>query len=314
MKLLYAGAGPISHFHVPSLRNAGFQIVSAFSREGSANLEQFSNLFSIPKSPTMKAFESEIRKSDGVVVAVKTEASPKMIRALAGAEKPMLVEKPGALDSRTLTEIAREFEKTPIFVAYNRRFYKGFQLARERANDIQSVSVIWPEPGGTDKAFLTNGVHMVDTLRFILGNLRVIKNLTLGPNKGFSCLLESVERNTPVTVNSIYGTSSNASIDIFLIDGSIMKFRPFETMKIFEGFEIEEPNEQKHIRSYRPILTNTLTEENSSFKPGFEAQSHEFAQICSGEADLGSTVLPNILDAAESLRLAEKMIGLNLSQ
>lgn len=312
MKLLYAGAGPVSHFHVPALRNAGFEIVSCFTREGSKNLEQFSKTLQIPKSPSMKSFEGQIGESDGIVVAVKTEASPEMIRALAAGEKPMLVEKPGALDSRTLLEIANEYRRTPIFVAYNRRFYDGFSLAREMAQEIHSVSVIWPEPGGTDKSFLTNGVHMVDILRYILGDLQVVSLRSLGADRGFACLLESTEWSLPVTVNAIYGTSSNAAISIFLKDGSLMRFEPFETLKSYQGFDVEEPNQRKQIRGYNPILKKTLIEDDSRFKPGFESQSLEFAQICSGESDIGSTTLPSIFDAVESLRLAEKMVGLNL--
>lgn len=312
MKLLYAGAGPVSHFHVPTLRNAGFEIISCFTRKGSENLENFSKKFRIPQSPSMETFVSEVHKADGVVVAVKTAASIEMIRALAGGEKPMLVEKPGALSSTELFEIANEYPKTPIFVAYNRRFYKSFALAKEVNKEIQSVSVIWPEPGVTDKAFLANGVHMVDILRFILGDLKIVERRTLGVDRGFSCLLESKELKVPVSVNATYGGSSNAGIDIFLEDGSLMKFQPFESLNVYKGFEIEEPNGRKQIRSYRPILTKTLTEDDSRFKPGFEAQSHEFAQICSGQAGLGSTSLPSILDAAESLSLAERMLGINL--
>lgn len=303
----------MSHFHVPALRNAGFEILSCFTRKGSENLENFSKKFQIPKSASMESFVSEIPNSDGVVVAVKTEASPEMIRALAAGKKPMLVEKPGALGSRELFEIANEYPKTPIFVAYNRRFYKGFAHAKEVSKEIQSVSVIWPEPGGTDKAFLANGVHMVDILRFILGDLQILERKTLGVDRGCSCLLESKELKVPVSVNATYGASSNAVIDIFLKDGSLMKFQPFETMSVYKGFEVEEPNVRKQIRSYSPILTKTLTEDDSRFKPGFEAQGHEFAKICAGQLGLGSTSLPSILDAAKSLSLAERMLGINLT-
>ena len=309
MKLLYAGAGPVSHFHVPALRNAGFEIASCFTRKSSNNLENFSKKFQIPKSASMETFLSEILNADGVVVAVKTQASPEMIRALAAGQRPMLVEKPGALSSRELFEIANEYPKTPIFVAYNRRFYKGFALAKEMNHEIQSVSVIWPEPGGTDKAFLANGVHMVDILRFILGDLQIIERRTLGVDRGFSCLLESKVLEVPVSVNATYGGSSNAVIDIFLKDGTLMKFQPFETLSVYKGFEVEEPNVRKQIRSYSPILAKTITEDDSRFKPGFKSQSLEFAQICSGQADPSSTKLPSVTEAAESLLIAEKMAG-----
>lgn len=309
MKLLYAGAGSISHYHVPALRNAGFEIVSCFTREGSQNLDLFSKKLQIPKSPSIGSFQSEIKESDGIVVALTTEANPEMIRALAVGQKPMLVEKPGAIDSSTLIKIAKEFPNNKIYVAYNRRFYRGFSIAKNRSRDIQSISVIWPEPGGTDKAFLTNGVHMVDTLRFILGDLTLVTRKTLGSDRGFSCLLESREWNVPVTVNAIYKASSNASISVFLREGSLMRFEPFETLKIFHGFDIEEPNERKQTRTYRPILKEKITENDSRFKPGFEAQSNEFFKICSGDSGLGSTTLPDIFEAVESLRLAEKMVG-----
>lgn len=313
MKLLYAGAGPISHFHVPALRSAGFEIGHCFTREGSKNLEEFSKIFEIPRSLSMKSFAAELRDSDGIVIAVKAEASPEMMRSLAVGEKPILLEKPGAIDSRKLLEMAYEYSNTPIFVAYNRRFYEGFALAKDMSNAIRSVSVIWPEPTVSDKSFLRNGVHMVDILRFILGDLEIVDRRTLGVDRGFSCLLESRERNVPVNVNATYGGFSSAVIDIFLTDGTLLKFQPFESLHVYEGFEVTEPNELKKIRSYSPILKYALTEVDSTFKPGFEAQSHEFAQICSGKADLGSTRLPTIFDAVESLRLAEKMVGLNWS-
>ena len=43
IKIAYLGSGPISNFHVPALRMAGFEINHIFSRENSRTFKLYDN-------------------------------------------------------------------------------------------------------------------------------------------------------------------------------------------------------------------------------------------------------------------------------
>ena len=42
IRIGYLGSGPISHFHIPAIQKAGFEIVSLFTREKSNNVKKIS--------------------------------------------------------------------------------------------------------------------------------------------------------------------------------------------------------------------------------------------------------------------------------
>ena len=45
IKIGYIGSGPISYFHIPALKKAGFEIVTFFSRKNSINAKKISSKF-----------------------------------------------------------------------------------------------------------------------------------------------------------------------------------------------------------------------------------------------------------------------------
>ena len=70
--------------------------------------------------------------------------------------------------------------KDKIFVGYNRRFYETIKLVKNRCeNSPQGGTVIVniPDSKAGKKQFLSNGCHMVDSLRYILGDFEVIDKM-----------------------------------------------------------------------------------------------------------------------------------------
>ena len=83
IKIAYLGSGPISNFHVPALRMAGFEINHIFSRENSQRLKSFAAKHNIKKvSKNLKEFIYESKDVDAFVIAIKTEATYPLLKIL----------------------------------------------------------------------------------------------------------------------------------------------------------------------------------------------------------------------------------------
>ena len=65
IKAAYIGSGPISHFHIPAIKKANFEIISVFSRKNSPRLKDFASKFSLPKpSYDLQSFIKDSKKAD----------------------------------------------------------------------------------------------------------------------------------------------------------------------------------------------------------------------------------------------------------
>lgn len=308
MEITFIGSSAISNFHVPALRAAGFKIKECFTRKGSTSLERFSKEFGIPKSKDFEAFKETSSGADGVVIAASLDATPHLLESLASLGKPILVEKPGGRTSSEILRIAELFPSTPIHVAFNRRMYGVTQRVKELSPNTKAVAVVWPEPSKSDRAFLSNGVHMVDLLRFILGDLKIISKSSLGSDKGFLALLSSLDGKISINITAPYGSSSNAEMIFYLSDGSVVTLRPMEKLSIHKDFSVKEPTPDNLVRRYTPLIVETLDEDASEFKPGFFAQAAEFYRICQN-LEPQTSPIPSLREAAKSLKLAEDLLN-----
>ena len=63
MDLLYIGSGPISNFHVPALKNAGFNISSIASRKNSNRCKEFAEKHHLNNCFVKEGWEVAVKKS-----------------------------------------------------------------------------------------------------------------------------------------------------------------------------------------------------------------------------------------------------------
>lgn len=308
-KLVILGSGEIVRFHIEALRAAGFKINSIFSRPGSLRLQGLSRSYQVPMSGSFQEFSEQTRQADGVLLALETSAMERYAEALSSLGTPMLLEKPAALSSESLLRLKQKNPQLVAFVAYNRRFYESARYAKSLKPGILSVSAFWPEPTKSDEAFLKNGVHFVDFLRFVFGELTISQNQSLGKDKGFTSLLISDDNGFPVTFQAVFGAIANPEVKMFLDDGTVFEIRPLESSRLFNEFEVFEPTEKRNIRVYEPRYAEMTIEESSNFKPGFLAQAKEFMEICSRPSADKEMILPTLEDAARTLRLAENLVS-----
>ena len=87
-----------------------------------------------------------LRSIDGLVIATTTASHPGLVRQAARAGVPALVEKPLALDVDELAGLADELDayKTPVMVAFHRRYDTGYQRLRDRllAGDAGTIRLV----------------------------------------------------------------------------------------------------------------------------------------------------------------------------
>lgn len=307
LTLAYLGSGPISHYHVPAIRNAGFDITANFTRAGSDNLSKFGELYGLRVSETYEEFFESASSADATMVSVKTEAAPELVRDLSRIGKPMLVEKPGALDAEVLDELAKS-TKYPELIrfAYNRRLYRTVEFVKKFVPEIQAVSVCWPETKTSDHQFVINGCHLVDLIRYVMGDVEIVSLQSLGTDQGFIGQLSS-QTGVPISFVAPFGKAKRAEIVFYLEGARQITVSPLESARLFGSMEVIEPSAESPIRVYEPVVEEAIFETASEFKPGFEEQAKEFHRFCQNP-DSGS-LLPDLAEAMKSLKLTNRLLG-----
>ena len=129
IKLGYIGAGPISNFHVPVILNLGFKIDAFYSRNYTRALK-FSKKHKILRpEKSFKEFFNKTKNLDAIILSIKTDVTSKYLEKLCTLNKPIFVEKPGALNSINLKKIKKK-SNSEIYFLYNRRFYSSINEGR----------------------------------------------------------------------------------------------------------------------------------------------------------------------------------------
>ena len=196
----------------PSVRAAGQRVVGAFgsSPAGSARFADKHGGTAYESLAEMLADDAV----DAVWVASPTAAHPEHARAVAASGKALLVEKPLAVDVPSAGSLVRELvPATPVAgVGFQHRFNAGVRaladaLATGQAGTLSSVALhhcvagpARPTEWRTDPALsggwsITDlGAHLLDTARFLLGDLEFVAARLSSPGRSLavddlSCLM-----------------------------------------------------------------------------------------------------------------------------
>jgi predicted dehydrogenase len=195
-KIGMIGAGFISTYHIEGLQAAGAEVASIASiieEEAKERAQQYN----IPDFTT--DYNDILARSDiaGVVIATPDFTHRDIAIAALEAGKPVLLQKPMARNSQECRDIiaAADRTRTPLYVSFMHRYLEEVVqmrelLAENALGDVFSIRQRNATPGAgwaawfysKDKvgggAMLQLGVHGIDLMRYLFGEIEAIKATT----------------------------------------------------------------------------------------------------------------------------------------
>ena len=283
MNIGYVGGGPISNFHLPALIQNEFKIQAIGSRKSSERSFNTADKFGLSEAYCEGGWEEVLEKKvDAFCICVDTSVTPMILLECLDKNKPILVEKPIGWKLSQLEMIANHPKINNLFIAYNRRFYKGVQLLKSRCEDSKggTININIPDSISGIRQFLVNGCHMVDLLRYVAGDFEINSK-----SIRFSEITKDIESISALCSNNKWDINFNAHSLIpsnFSLtvnsDNEVFELKPIEKFNIYKGLEIIEPTQEEPLRRYNPKIVYSIVE-RSSLKPGFDEMYKNFKQF-----------------------------------
>ena len=318
MKLLYVGSGPISNFHIPALKEAGFIFKTIATTKNSERCKTFCNKHNLNEYYQKEGYKYAINyeKFDCAVIAVDTKFTPSVLEDLIKLKIPILIEKPIGWHPNQLKRIKDIYKELTdnIMVAYNRRFYKGVNEVKDfiKNNNQGIIKVSIPDSISTIRQFLVNGCHMVDLINYICPNLEInYKKCICDSSNNIISLAAIAEGKNEwqILIDSKPMIPANFEISAST-NNQVYKLKPIEILEVFDDMKIIDPSDDIPIRRYVPKLKKKYIEE-SKFKPGFISQSKAFMKFCQNREM--SQGIATFNDAIKTLELCHYLLeGNNL--
>lgn len=289
----FIGCGNIAHFHADVLKHLGVQIACLSYKSNRERAESFAQKYGIGKiysdwNEMMK--ESEI---DFLWVIPSWDQIDLIFEEIVSIGIPAFFEKPLALNAEKVAMVLHKYSEDYLKkfqVGYNRRYYKIVSELKSllRTEEVISVFVDIPEPiKGLNENLLKhrliqNSSHMFDLLFHLFDSYEV-------EQKNFIPLFPKIIRNDfigtmrlkdiPVNFVSVWNSPQNYCLKVYTESERVYQLSPFEELKVFDGFDIIDPTDEKPIRQYRPKVTSSRFEKSeNNFKPGFLEQSIDFIE------------------------------------
>jgi len=308
------GCGRIAPAHVVALRHAGCEVVAVAATLGSPRVDAFATEHGIPK---VHRDVEALAGDDGWDVAVVAGAVERTVddaRVLAPVGRPLLVEKPVALEPDALAELEPWADQ--ILVGYNRRHYAPVIRARQHLAERGPalVELALPEriPGSPDDAFrerqwVVNSTHGLDLARHLLGDLEVVATSPVGteePVPGFGAILRS-RRGDVVQLTADWNAPDNFRLACSWTDFRF-ELRPFEVGTGYHGTTVVEPTAEHPVRRYQPrVVEEVVAVASGGAKPGFVEQANELVELARGMEPVRSA---RLVDALAAVVLARDLL------
>ena len=280
MKLGFIGGGPISQFHIPVINNNGFKIEAIGSRPYSKRCLDFARSYNLENQYCERGWEQVLsRDIDVISICIETNSTKEVLLKSLDKNRPIFVEKPICSSLENFYDLLNHENSKNIFVGYNRRFYKTTNMLKELCDKSPGGTIYlnMPESDYGIKQFINNGCHMIDTLRYVIGDFKVISSLNKFDHKKneinhFSALCKNEKWD--ILINAHSQIPSNFSITVNT-DKKVYELKPIEKLSIYEGMNIIEPSPEDPLRKYIPSLKVSYFED-SKFKPGFDPMYENF--------------------------------------
>ena len=284
MKIGFIGSSNISRFHIEAIRNNDFTIEGIGTTFNSNNCRELSESLNLKEKYCVNGWKEVLNKEvDAFCLCIKTSETAKILNQILKIGKPVLVEKPVSFDYKSLENLVNNPMKEKIFVGYNRRFYETLRKVKKICSESKhggTVVVNLPDSGYGIEDFLNNSCHMIDSLRYILGDFEIVKKILMKEKN--DCYFSSISalcknERWSILINIKRHMPSNYSININS-DNLVYELKPLEKLTIFKGLRIIEPTMKEPIRRYVPNIISTYSEENF-LKPGFDKMYKTFAKF-----------------------------------
>ena len=279
LNLAYIGTGPISDFHLPALKKAGFNISSISSQKNSKNIQKFAHKFNI-KNIMLDWHEllDNTDSYDAIMLAVKIDATFEILKHLIEIDKPILVEKPVSIKSKEIVKLVQKNNKK-VFVAYNRRYYTSTAWAKNFIESKSNVSATFFIPEMNHLNFYYNSSHVIDLMNYFFNGLQLdyTNNFIIDKKLSGLTAVFKTKRGDVINLISNWNAPSNFKIEIIHQDEKMDLF-PIEKAYFYKGMKIIEPTTEDPIRKYVPKLIKESKEGKieENFKPGFYKQARVF--------------------------------------
>jgi len=318
IRLGILGAGSIARHHAVAAIGAGATISAACTRRrDSPNWDAFLDVApGVRHLSDCKALLAE-PGIDAIIACLSWNVMPQFLNDLLSDPRPILLEKPIALDAASVHAAIRRAGAAldNKLVGYNRRFYEPVVRLRERINQrgLKAAEVTISEniqshvaKHGSDIVphLITFGSsHTLDLVLHLFGPLHPVRVWGhKDPGKmefvSYNGVLVT-EREEPVVLSLNSDDPSPAGVRCRFDDGTTWHLSPLETLSIYQGTIIHPSEPGRCVRSYQPRLAETVVADARQ-KPGIEMQ---MAAFLSHNYDLGAT--PS--DAAAVLNLIEEI-------
>ncbi len=274
MKLGYVGSGPISNFHLPALKSNGFDISAIGSTKNSERCRNIADKFNLQEALCEGGWEEVLEKDvDAYCICIDTSATPSVLNEFLNKNKPILVEKPIGWNKKSLKTILDHPMSNNIFVAYNRRFYRTSEAIKTHCESSSGGTIVLniPDSIAGIRQFLVNGCHMIDLLRYIAGDFKIIHKTIKYNEKeddisSISALCENKKWNILINAHSLIPSNFSITVNSNL---EVFELKPIEKFISYKGLEIIEPTKIEPIRKYMPKVDKMFVE-SSQLKPGFD--------------------------------------------
>lgn len=283
MNVGYVGSGPISHFHIPALKNNGFDIEALGTTKNSESSWKICEKYGFVDKYCKGGWEEVLNSDvDVYVICIKIENTLEILEKILEKGKPIFVEKPIDFSLKSLEKIKNNRFVENIFVGYNRRYYKTSAELRRLCNSSYGGTVLVNIPDSLygSRQFISNGCHMIDLARYLLGDFEIV-NKIIKPNiqKNDIDYFSALCRNEKWTIifNAHSLIPSNFSITINS-HKNVFELKPIEKLTIYEGMKIIEPTTEEPLRKYIPKVKYSFTED-CLYKPGFDLMYKSFRQF-----------------------------------
>lgn len=321
LKVALIGSTDIVANHIVALRSVGFEVQHCAASLNSTSIKQFAaqhSIMSVWRDPMQLIKCSDCW--DGLVIASSISSLLPMLRAAIELNKPILVEKPIAIDPFEFTDLAKK-NTDKVLVAYNRRFYSSVLKARDFAMQKENIHAHMVLPEKVDKLsanpldpVFRNSVHGIDILQFIFGKLKVLNTLVNSKSEKYCGRQAWLKSEHGHTISLQMNWNSPANFSLNIEDGrERFQLLPFEKYSHFSGMEVIPATESYPARQFTPIEIESGTVFDGAcldLKPGFLGQAQEFYNLVNtNQRGIGA----NLDDAHSALTLAKEICELNLS-
>ncbi len=291
------GAGTIALDHARVAVDLGHRVVAGSTRS--------------PESPRWARFKEEFGDTrfvadgrrlleddglDALIVCLGWESINEWLPALLRCPKPMILEKPLGLDSATLAAAldGAGANLDNKIVGMNRRFYAPLRRLARRISEggLKAVEIAHSEDighlierfgqGFVPHVMVSNACHILDLACHLLGPLTIRAMYGFDEadyGTGFrSChgLLETAG-GVPVVFAFHADDPIRIGIRCRFNDHTVWHLSPLEALRVYKGYDIEEPTKGMNIRRYVPRCVEETVAE-ATFRPGFREQMAAFAR------------------------------------